>query len=165
MRIKFDPVRYSVAYLMAGLDEAEVQAQIVHGLRSAGFMVFPQDAGLKALRGKLMGLLMRHGIVRHIAASICKALFSDLPEGWPDLIGTDRHGHMFMIEVKAPATYGPSDFTPGKMIITKPAGTPSKEQVEFLRNMELFGVSVGIAWSLSDAMQIVQGRIDMERGA
>lgn len=62
-----------------------------------------------------------------------------LPKGHPDLYGHDHEGRIFYIEVK---------YKDGK---------PSPEQVKFLEEARADGCRAGIARSVAEAMEIIQG--------
>jgi len=150
---RWDASRYKRAYLLGGPDEASVQQDIRRALGYLHVEAFVVDAGAAGIRGKVWGALKR----LHIPDGACKIIMAAIenvapaPPGWPDLCGClAPSGRAFYIEVKAPARLDP---TTGN--VARSAGTPSKEQLQFLDRMAARGALVGVAWGVEDALAIL----------
>lgn len=125
----FDRSRYPAVYLMTPRTEAQVQREILRALAQAGTAAWAFDAGGKAMRG-------RAGAGGAGAGTA----------GLPDVIGILPGGRALFIEVKRPAWI---DGT-----VKRPAGKPSPAQVNFLIIACDKGAAAGVAWSVSDALEI-----------
>jgi hypothetical protein len=148
-QVAFDHARYPPAYLRLGLDEDQVQARVVARLRALGWFAHPVDAGAREVRGRVRGALGRCGIT---SAAVFAALANGgaAEDGFPDVVGVYRGtGRALFVEVKRPASMEPSPRT-GRLIVKRPAGQPTPQQVAFLTEARRCGAAAGVVWSERD---------------
>jgi hypothetical protein len=151
----WDASRYPVWYLEKCLSEAEVQSQILQMLPMMKVFAWPVDSGAKMLRGRAFGALRRGGL--STAALLGRT--GAAPKGVCDIIGVQAPtGRAVLIEVKKPEWRQPSQKRPGRFT-KQPAGLPTDEQIEFLREGFRRGAIVGVAWSPSDVERILNAEI------
>jgi hypothetical protein len=114
----------------------------------------PVDAGAKKLRGRAVGALRRAGVARPEAA-LAGATGAGIA-GLADVVGTLKGGRSVYVEVKAPAWLGPSRRT-GRMVQKRAAGEPTPEQLAFLLDAVRKGAVAGVAWSMRDVVELLDG--------
>jgi hypothetical protein len=143
----FDRSRYSEMYLMGSVTEAQVQENIVGLLSMFKVDVVAIDAGGRRQRGRMMGAAAKAGVDLSKVPS-GKSWYS-IPPGFPDLEATlAPRGVALYIEVKAPA------WTNADKKIVRAAGSPSRDQLDFLMSKHQRGAEVIIAWSADDVLSI-----------
>ena len=155
----WDTGRYARAFLMGGLKEDEVQAEIISQVGALGLELWHTDAGGKRARGKVQRLLRGagHADLAKEAAKVKGA--SCLPPGFSDLHGAlAPYGRAVYLEVKRPGLFDQV----GKCL-RKPE-TPTEEQLAFLLMMHQRGAVVGVVWSASDAIAILQPHLGAHCG-
>lgn len=136
----WDPARYSRAYLLSGIAENAVQAQVIEYLERRGVIVVPTDAGGKRVRAWLMAR----------GARLPRGPLGDLPDGFPDLSGTLPSGRSVYIEVKRPGRYDLA----GRMV-SRP-GALDPEQIKWLTKFHEKRALVGVAWSWQDVEALLK---------
>lgn len=149
---KFDRARYLRAWLLAGVPESEVQAEIIQELKGRyGLELVATDAGRKKTRGQVAAAGRRAGLTASQVGIVSSAKGTDgMPAGYPDLIGTlAPRGWSVFLEVKKPGQFIPN----GAMLVSP--GKPSSEQLAYLDARELDGAIVGVVWSLQDAIAAI----------
>lgn len=121
------------------LTEAVVQRGVVAWLHAKHIPAWPQDAGGKETRK----MLFRNGL------NVRAGGLSDLPEGWPDVIGILPGGRFLALEVKKPNYL---DLQTGRQ---SGHGNPTERQLEMLYLMHRHGALVGVVWSVQDVERLV----------
>lgn len=129
-------------------EEEAVQRSILAWLHAKRIPAWPQDAGGKDTRKRLY----RRGIVAPGGG------LSDLPEGWPDVIGILPNGRFLAIEVKRPMHLSPEG-----TVIGRP-GVPTSEQLDLLLLLHNNGALVGVAWSVQDVERLVLPHLSPSNG-
>ena len=143
-RFTWDRSRYSARYLSTDISESMLQGAILRALAQAGIAAFAFDSGGKAMRP-------RAGAGGASAGAA----------GLPDIIGWLPGGKALFIEVKRPALLEPRGYfqAQGKpQRVIKPAGKLTDSQRMFLTIASADGCAAGVAWSLSDALEIAEVR-------
>ena len=142
---RFDGRRYSDLYLMARIDEARVQAEILELLRTYDVDAVPIDAGGRRIRGRMMAARSAGiplGGVQHAKTGAA------IPAGFADLEATlAPTGRSLYVEVKAPA------WIDADKKVIRQAGQPTAEQIEFLLSKHRRGALCMVAWSAGDVQQ------------
>ena len=150
----FDAGRYSRLYLFSHVPEEQVQKDVHDALALLGIEAAVIDAGFSAIRGKIYSAMLRCGSSPKTASTALQCLsgIAAAPPGWTDLCGClPPHGRAFYLEIKAPAWLNPKTGA-----IVKSAGKPSPAQMDFMNRMAKRGALVGVAWSIEDALEILQ---------
>jgi len=155
---QFDPKRYGEHYLMSSLPEARVQADIVEMLQRYRVDVMAIDAGGRRQRGRMMAAAAAAGVdlggVQHARTG------SAIAKGFADLEATLAPlGRALYIEVKAPAWINVDHK------ITRQAGKPSQEQLDFLLAKYDRGALVLVAWSSLDVENYLRAELEINRRA
>jgi len=155
---QFDPKRYRAHYLMSSLPEARVQADIVELLTRYRVDVMAIDAGGRRQRGRMMAAAAASGVdlggIQHVKTG------SAITKGFSDLEATLAPlGRALYIEVKAPA------WIDGESKITRKAGEPSQEQLDFLLEKYRRGALVLVAWASADVENYLLSELEMNRRA
>jgi hypothetical protein len=150
---KFDPARYSRAYLWGQVTEKSVVRDIVSYLSGFRIKADVVDSGGAGMRGQIYSAVRRAEIEERRARAVINHLpdMALAPVGFSDLSGVlAPDGRAFYIEVKAPAwKCAKTD----KFL--RRAGAPSPVQLAFLDYKAGLGAIVGVAWSMRDAMEII----------
>jgi hypothetical protein len=134
---------YSRLYLMSCVPESQVQKEIIELLKIYRVDVAPIDAGGRRARGVMIARAKASGTAIGKLASV--KVGSAIPAGYADLEGTlAPSGRSLFIEVKAPAWIDASGN------IKRPAGVPSREQLDFLFEKHKRGAMVLVAWAAKD---------------
>lgn len=143
---EFRRERYTELYLMSCVQESRVQADIIALLKNYRVEGFPIDAGGRRARGAMIGAAKNAGIsIGHLASVKTGGA---IPKGFADLESTlAPSGRSLYIEVKAPAWYSVN------MVIVRPAGFASEDQLEFLLEKHRRGAVVMVAWSAAEVME------------
>jgi hypothetical protein len=140
---EFRRKNYSDLYLMSHVTESRVQADIISLLKNYRIDAVPIDAGGRRARGRMIGAAKNAGINIGELANVKTG--SAIPSGFADLEATlAPSGRALYIECKAPA------WCSATLAILRPAGVPSKEQLEFLLEKHRRGAVVLVAWSTRD---------------
>lgn len=156
---KFEIHRYPDAYLMRQVTEDQVQRSILELLAIYKVDAIPIDAGGRRQRGRMMGAAKKNGI--DLASISNSKTWYSIPSGFSDLEGTlAPDGRSLYIEVKAPAWIGSNGH------VSRPAGKPSPEQLDFLLSKHKRGAVVLVAWSSLDVEQhLGKTRLNFNRSA
>jgi hypothetical protein len=142
---RFESCAYSNFYLSSCVSEKQVQNDIVSLLKRYRVDIAAIDAGGRRARGVMMARAKASGTQIDKLANM--KVGSAIPAGYADLEGTlAPSGRSLFIEVKAPAWID----SLGK--ITRAAGVPSREQLEFLFEKHKRGALVMVAWSVGDVL-------------
>lgn len=155
---EFVAARYSEHYLISCITETRVQADIVELLRSYRVDVVAIDAGGRRQRGRMMAAAKAAGV--SLAGVQNAKTGAAIPKGFADLEATLAPlGRALYIEVKAP-----SWMDLGKRI-TRKAGEPSLEQLDFLMAKYQRGAIVLVAWSAQDIESYLLAELQTNRRA
>ena len=138
-----EPNRLPRLYLLQGLKESFVQAQILELLETYRVDAVPIDAGGRRQRGRMMGAAKAAGVslggIQNVKTGRA------IPKGFADLEATlAPQGRSLYIEVKAPR------WVDGNGTVIRPGGKPTPEQLEFLLSKHVRGACVMVAWSAFD---------------
>lgn len=155
---EFEISRYPDVYLMQQPTEDQVQRSILELLSVYRIDAIAIDAGGRRQRGRMMGAAKKSGIDLS-GISNSKTWYS-IPAGFADIAGTlAPDGRSLYIEVKAPAWLGSNGH------VIRRAGTPSPEQLAFLKSKHDRGAIVLVAWSPLDVEIHLNSRLEWNRKA
>jgi hypothetical protein len=155
---KFVRGNYREYYLMQGMSENDVVRDIVALLQSYKVDAAIIDAGGRRARGRLMAAAKTAGLELGKLAQLKTG--GGIPKGFADIEATlAPDGRSLYIEVKQPLCLSAC----GKVRLE--AGEPSREQLEFLREKQLRGALVMVAWAADDVEHHLETELKRNRRA
>lgn len=149
---RFERARYPTSYLRSGILEDQVQQAVIAALTTRWrAKVTVIDSGDRRLRGRAARLLTARGVNPNM---LMKGMGGTMERGVVDLAVTFPGGLAGWFETKRPAYCVVSPRT-GKLIIERPAGEPTDEQLAFLLEQHRLGAVAGLLWSPHDLEALI----------